>query len=81
MLPLQLDGSVQDKVLVEPLGVVRYRYDLHEPGARFAKVRQQVADGVCPKRVLSHAATLAIAFLHALALRTELLQADMIGNV
>jgi hypothetical protein len=80
---LQLDGSVQDKVQVEGLGVVRYRYDLLYPGARFAQVRQQVADGVCSKRVLLHAATPAIALgvFHVLALRTELLQADEIGNV
>jgi hypothetical protein len=77
---LQLDGSVQDKVQVERLGVVRYRYDLLDPVARCAQLCQQVADGVYPERVLSHSATLAIIDLHVLALRTELLQGDKIRN-
>jgi hypothetical protein len=78
---LQLDGSVQDKVQVERLGVVRYRYDILHSGARFAQVCQQIADGVYPKGVLSLSATLAIIGLHVLALRRKLLQADKIRNV
>ena len=68
---------------VKRLGVVRYGYNLLDPGAWFAQVRQHVADGICPKRVLSHAATLTLALgvFHVLASRTELLQADEIGNV
>jgi hypothetical protein len=56
---------------------VRYRYDLLDPGALFAQVRQQVAYGVCPKQVLSHAATRAIALglFHVFALRTKLVEA------
>jgi hypothetical protein len=78
---LQLNVSVQEKVQVERFGVVRYRYDLFDPGARFTQVCQQVADRVYPKRVLSHTATLAIIGLHVLALRTKLLQTDKIRNV
>jgi hypothetical protein len=82
-LPLQQDCSVRDKVQVERLGVVRYRDDLLDPGAQSAQVRQHVADGIVPERVLPHAAALAFAlgvFL-VLASQTELLQADEIGNV
>jgi hypothetical protein len=62
---------------------VRYGYDLLDPGARFAQVRQHIANGICPKRVLPHAAalTFALGILLVLASRTKLLQADEIGNV
>ena len=63
--------------------VVRFGYDLLDPGARAAQVRQHGADGVCPERVLPHAATHTLAFgiFHVLASRTELLHTNEIGNV
>jgi hypothetical protein len=70
-------------VQVERLGIVRYGYELLDPVALFAQVHQHVADGSGQERVLPHAATLTLTFrvFHVLASRTELLQADEIGNV
>ena len=68
---------------VESLGVVCCRDEILDPGARFAQIRQHVADGIVPERMLPLATPLVISlgFFHVLASRTELLQADEIGNV
>ena len=77
------NSTIQDKVQVESFGVVCYRDDLLDPWARFAQIRKHVADGIVPERVLPVATPLAISLgvFHILASRTELLEADEIGNV